>query len=380
VQRLAAAWVLVAASVLAGCAQTDVPDAPTGEAGFALRELPASFAQPVFVTHAGDGSGALYVVQQGGSVVRLAREGSTPTPYIDLGDRVTAGGERGLLGLAFHPRFEGNRRLFVDYTDLDGDTVVSELRDEGGRVEPSSERVLLRVEQPFSNHNGGMLAFGPDGMLHVGLGDGGSANDPGNRAQSLDSLLGKILRIDVDSAPAPIPYSIPPDNPFATRTQGAEVWDYGLRNPWRFSFDRETGDLWIGDVGQAAYEEIDFEPASSPGGVNYGWSRFEGRHLKVADRDAPGAVSPVTEYDHDGGRCSVTGGYVYRGSAIPGLRGTYLFADYCSGTVWALRPADGFAVAQVMDTDHNVSSFGEDEAGELYVVDHGGRVLKVVPP
>jgi glucose/arabinose dehydrogenase len=226
-----------------------------------------------------------------------------------------------------------------------------------------------------------MLAFGPDGKLYVGMGDGGSANDPGDRAQSLDSLLGKILRIDVDSAPSSAPYTIPPDNPYATRTQGAEVWDLGLRNPWRFSFDRATGDLWIGDVGQDHYEEVDLEPAGSRGGVNYGWSRYEGRHVAVADRDAPGAVAPVAEYDHDGGHCSIAGGYVYRGPAVPSLNGAYLFADYCSGSVWTLRP-DGhgaFAMAQVLDTLHNVSSFGEDADGELYVVDHSGLVLKVVP-
>jgi glucose/arabinose dehydrogenase len=370
---------LLSTALLAGCAREDVPDPPAVEPSFTLRALEAQFDQPVFLGHAGDGSGALYVVEQAGVVQRLDRDGRQKSAYLDIRDRVLDGGERGLLGLAFHPRFEDNGRLFVHYTDNSGDTVIAEFRDSDGRVAASSERVLLRVDQPYANHNGGMIAFGPDGTLFVALGDGGSANDPGDRAQSLDSLLGKILRIDVDSAPAPIPYAIPPDNPFARRTAGAEIWAYGLRNPWRFSFDRQTGDLWIADVGQSDYEEVDHEPADSPGGVNYGWSRYEGRHIKNADRDAPGAVGPVAEYDHDGGHCSVTGGYVYRGSAIPSLRGHYLLGDYCSGVLWTVQPSRGHALAQLMDTGHNVSSFGEDEAGELYVVDHGGRVLKVVP-
>ncbi|HJQ92750.1 MAG TPA: PQQ-dependent sugar dehydrogenase, partial [Candidatus Thermoplasmatota archaeon] len=239
------------------------------------------------------------------------------------------------------------------------------------------------VDDPYANHNGGMLAFGPDGFLYIALGDGGSANDPQNRAQSLDTLLGKILRVDVD-APTSLTaaYGIPSDNPFASRDRGKEIWAYGLRNPWRFSFDRQTGDLWIGDVGQADYEEVDFQPATSAGGENYGWSRFEGKHLKDADREAPGAVAPVAEYDHDGppSHCSVTGGYVYRGSAVAGLQGTYVLGDYCSGVVWTLKAdgSQGYELTQVLDTPHLISSFGEDEAGELYVVDHGGSVLKVV--
>ncbi len=193
--------------------------------------------------------------------------------------------------------------------------------------------------------------------------------------------MGKLLRIDVDSPATLIaPYGIPADNPFASRERGKEIWAYGLRNPWRFSFDRQTGDLWIGDVGQDAYEEIDFEPATSEGGVNYGWSRYEGDHLHDADREAPGAVPPVAEYDQDGGHCAITGGYVYRGSAIPGLQGTYVVGDYCTGVVWTLEAdgSDGYNLTRVLDTPHNISSFGEDEAGELYVVDHGGSVLKLV--
>ena len=375
-----AAWVplLLVPLSLAGCAE-DVPDPPLGDGGFRLQEVAGSFQQPVFVTHAGDGSGRLFVAEQGG-VVKVLDGGAWRT-FLDLGDRVTAGGERGLLGVAFHPEYGANGRFFVHYSGDGGDTVVSEFRRATATsADAGSERVLLKVDQPYANHNGGMLAFGPDGMLYIALGDGGSANDPQNRAQNLDSLLGKILRIDVDGATILAPYGIPADNPFAGRQLGREVWAYGLRNPWRFSFDRETGDLWIGDVGQADYEEIDRQPATSRGGENYGWSRFEGTHLKDADREAPGAVMPVAEYDHDGGHCSVSGGYVYRGSAIDGLQGTYILGDYCTGVLWTLDAdgSPGYALTRVMDTPHNISSFGEDERGELYLVDYGGKVLKLV--
>lgn len=384
---LAAATLLA----LAGCWDDDVPPAPPAEdEGFQLQPFLTGFAQPVFLTHAGDGSGRLFIVEQAG-VVKLW-DGNTATTYLDLRPASTAapeafevrsGGERGLLGLAFHPGFEENGRLFVHFTAQSGDVTVAEFHadPEGAAADPSSGRVLLSEEhRSFSNHNGGMLAFGPDGYLYAGLGDGGSGGDPNNHAQSLDTLLGKVVRIDVDGPVGTIPYLIPEDNPFASRTRGAEIWAYGLRNPWRFSFDRETGDLWIADVGQQRYEEVNLEPAGFEGGANYGWSRFEGRHVYDSDRSAPGAVAPVAEYDHDGGHCSVTGGYVYRGDAVPGLEGAYVFADYCSGVVWTLREAGGaWDMRRVLDTPHNVSSFGEDEDGELYVVDHGGDVLKVVP-
>jgi glucose/arabinose dehydrogenase len=374
--------------MMAGCA-VDLPDPPQGDGGFRLQDLGQSFAQPIFVGHAGDGSGRLFVAEQRGTV--QVRDDGRWSQFLDLTSKVLAGGERGLLGLAFHPDHKENGRLFVHYTDRQGDTVVSELRHGSGVAQPSSERVLLRVDQPYSNHNGGMIAFGADGMLYIALGDGGSAGDPQDRAQDLDSLLGKLLRIDVDgtcadAAGRPLPYCIPDDNPFADRTRGKEVWAYGLRNPWRFSFDRGSpqgdgrGDLWIADVGQQRYEEVNVERAASNGGVNYGWSRYEGRHVHDADRRAPGAVDPVAEYDHAGRHCSITGGYVYRGSAVAGLQGTYLLADYCSGVVWTMRAdgRDGYALTEVLDTQHRISSFGEDESGELYVVDHGGRVLKVV--
>jgi glucose/arabinose dehydrogenase len=369
----------------AGCSE-DVPAAPVGDGGFRLEQVPGSFTQPILVGHAGDGSGALFVAEQGG-VVKVRHDGAWKV-FLDLSAKVKAGGEQGFLGLAFHPDYKDNGRLFVHYTGTDSDTTVAELRRlDATRADAGSERVLLRVDDPYANHNGGMLAFGPDGHLYIALGDGGAANDPQNRAQSLDTLLGKVLRIDVDaSCPGPngpAAYCIPEGNPFATRERGREIWAYGLRNPWRFSFDRETGDLWIGDVGQAHYEEIDLQRAGSPGGKNYGWSRFEGKHLKDADREAPEAVAPVAEYDHDGPpqHCSVTGGYVYRGQAIPSLLGRYVFGDYCSGVLWTLAAdgGQGFAMTQVLDTPHRVSSFGEDEAGELYLADHRGSVLKLVP-
>lgn len=374
------------AALLAGCSE-DVPPAPPADEGIALRPFLTGFSQPVFATHAGDGSGRLFIVEQGGTIkVWGGTTASTATTYlqVDESNRVASGGERGLLGLAFHPDFEENGRLFVYYTATanGGDITLAEYHadPEAQQADASSQRVLLTIEHSdFSNHNGGMLAFGPDGYLYMGTGDGGSGGDPDNNAQNLDSLLGKVLRLDVDSAVAPIPYLIPEDNPFPTRTRGAEIWAYGLRNPWRFSFDRATGDLWIADVGQQRYEEVNREAADSPGGVNYGWSRYEGKHLYDSDRSAPDAVQPVAEYDHDGGHCAVTGGYVYRGDALPSLQGAYLLADYCTGYVWSLRLVDGdWDLRRILDTGHNISSFGEDEDGELYVVDHGGDVLKVV--
>jgi glucose/arabinose dehydrogenase len=376
--------------LLGGCTHPTVPPAPVQEGGFRLETLIEGLDQPTFIDDAGDGSGLLYVLEQRGIV--KAWDGRAASVFLDLTDRVLSGGEQGLLGLAFDPQYAESGRLFVHYTDLHGDTTVSEFhRLDASHADPASERILLHVDQPYPNHNGGMLTFGPDGMLWLGLGDGGAADDPGDRAQEAGSLLGKLLRIDVDGTCAPVTppraYCIPADNPFATRAEDPEEWDLGLRNPWRFSFDRGApdgagaGDLWIGDVGQNTYEEVDHESAGGHGGLDYGWSRYEGNHLHEADRDAPDAVSPVAEYSHaPGGHCSVTGGYVYRGAAIPSLEGAYLFGDYCSGVIWTLRPdgAGGYAMAQVMDTDHNISSFGEDAEGELYVVDHGGQVLKVV--
>jgi glucose/arabinose dehydrogenase len=361
------------------------PQPSTGCGDMPAFSLVASgFGDLTFVTNAGDGSGLLYVVEQGGRISSLSgcQSGPSGTPWLDISDRVGSGGERGLLGLAFHPEFESNGRFFVDYTDLEGNSVISEFSAaSGGTVDSSAERLLLGVDQPFANHNGGMLAFGPDGYLYVGLGDGGSGGDPMGNGQNLGTLLGKILRIDVDSGD---PYGIPTDNPFQPgNDQGArpEIWDWGVRNPWRFSFDRESGGLFIGDVGQNQTEEIDVEPAGD-GGRNYGWNVMEGDHCYTAATcGQDGLTVPVATYSHDDG-CSVTGGYVYRGTRYPSLVGQYFYADLCSGTVWSFDADAALAGEPVTPqvfghVDFAPSSFGEDESGELYIVDHEGSIYSL---
>ena len=339
----------------------------------ALQLVASGLLRPVAVRNAGDGSGRLFIVEQGGRIRVVDRDGLQTDPFLDITSRVRdSGSEQGLLGLAFHPDFASNGRFFVNYTDLGGDTVIAEFarsETDPGRSDPSSESIIMTIEQPYSNHNGGDIAFGPDGYLWIATGDGGGAGDPEGNGQDLDSLLGKLLRIDVERGSA---YTIPPDNPLID-TPGArhEIWAYGLRNPWRFSFDRQTGDLFIGDVGQGSREEIDFEPRSDPGGRNYGWNTMEGsRCYRSETCSTSGLTLPIAEYDHLSG-CSVTGGYVYRGSRYPALRGLYFFADYCRGTLWALARTDseGWIVAVAGGTDGRVSSFGEDEHGELYLTD-----------
>jgi glucose/arabinose dehydrogenase len=345
----------------------------------------SGFGNLTFVTNAGDGSAALYAVEQVGRI-DLVTSGSTQggQTFLDLTDRISSGGERGLLGLAFDPKFASNGRFFVDYTDLQGNTVVSQFtRGADGKVDASPENVLLTVAQPFPNHNGGMLAFGADDDLYIGLGDGGSEGDPNGNGQNLDTLLAKILRIDVSSGTA---YTIPADNPFASGQAAGgpakpEIWDYGVRNPWRFSFDRQTGALFIGDVGQDAYEEVDVEQPGS-GRHDYGWSVMEGLHCYGATTcNQTGMTLPVVEYPHSLG-CAVTGGYVYRGSAYPSLVGSYVFGDYCSGRLFAFNADDALAgrpvtAVQVGQVPFSISSFGEDEAGELYVVDLAGAIYRL---
>ena len=343
-----------------------------------LSRFIGGLSSPLFVAHAGDGSGLVYVVQQGGSIVAVDGSGRNRGTFLDISSRVSCCGERGLLGLAFHPSFESNRRFFVDYTDRNGDTVIAELKATSStRADADSHRMLLRIEQPYANHNGGMLAFGPDGYLYIGMGDGGSGGDPHNNGQSLDTLLGKILRIDVDRGS---PYSSPSSNPFVGRSGARrEIWDYGLRNPWRFSFDRATDALFIGDVGQQEYEEINLEPKAS-GGRNYGWRPMEGRHCFTSGCSRSGKVIPIAEYTHAQG-CSITGGYVYRGSKYPSLNGAFFYGDYCSGRIWALDAAAALRetsrVRMILDTEMAISSFGEDESGELYVCDLGGAVYRL---
>lgn len=356
----------------------------TGPDRLAAQLVVGGLVDPTGVTNAGDGSGRLFVVQRRGQVRVVSPDGTLrSSPFVDLSGRILAGGEQGLLGLAFHPGFAGNGRLFVDYTRAgDGATVISELTASGDRssASPASERILLTIPQPYSNHNGGQLAFGPDGYLYIGMGDGGSSGDPQGNGQNRQALLGKILRINVDGTPASgKAYGIPNSNPYAAGgvSRGAglpEIWAYGLRNPWRFSFDRGTGDLYIGDVGQNAWEEIDRQPAGSRGGENYGWSAFEGTHCYSACSGVS-YVPPIVEYSHSLG-CSVTGGYVYRGTAQPALKGYYLFSDYCSGTLWTVPAGSGSkTIKTVASTGLNVTSFGESEAGEIYLVDLGGGGL-----
>jgi glucose/arabinose dehydrogenase len=335
----------------------------------------AQLQQPVAMAVRPGERTTLYLAEQVGRV-RAVRDGQLdPTPVVDLSAKVTAGGEQGLLGLAFSP---DGRFLYVAYTDRDGNHQVSELTMRGQRADPASERSLLHFDDPFPNHNGGQLAFGPDKRLYIAFGDGGSGGDPFGNGQSLGTLFGKILRIDPRPAGGR-PYQIPDGNPFAGR-DGArpEIWDYGLRNPWRFSFDAATGDLWIGDVGQNAYEEVDHEPAGT-GGRNYGWNRREGLHAYGGGERPDGAVDPVIEYAHSGGGCTVIGGFVYRGQKIKGLRGAYLYGDYCAGWVRAARVAGG-KVAEQRDLGLNVpslSSFGADAAGELYALALGGDVYRI---
>jgi len=337
---------------------------------------------PLYLTHAGDGSGQLFVVEQPGTIRVIVQGILQDKPFLDIKNRVLPGGERGLLGMAFHPTHRKNGRFFVNYTRRDdGATVVAEYRRQGQGLQASSEeRTLMVVPQPYANHNGGMVAFGPDGFLYIGRGDGGSRGDPQNRAQNPAELLGKILRIDVDGAS---PYAVPSDNPFARAGGRPEIYALGVRNPWRFSFDRETGALWLADVGQNKWEEIDLVTR----GGNFGWRIMEGRHCFLPEKDCPveGLIMPIFEYGHDQGRCSITGGYVYRGRNLPALQGSYLFGDYCSGELFAVPVGSGVAAGSeprvLRKSGMRISSFGEDEAGEVYVVDHRGSLYRLgLPP
>ena len=344
------------------------------------------FDQPVFVTSAGDGSGRLFVVEQAGRIRVIDGGQVSSTPFLDITDRVTYGGERGLLGLAFPPGFGATRPLvYVHYSGKDGATTISEFRLDAHdvtRLDPASERVLLTEPQPYPNHNGGWIGFDADGMLLIALGDGGSGGDPENRASNLKVVLGKMLRIDVLGAAEGQAYAIPADNPFVTTDLARpEILHFGLRNPFRDSIDPLTGDLWIGDVGQGDWEEVDVARAGVRG-LDFGWHRWEGRHCfnPRTGCDPAGVTMPVTEYGHGAG-CSVIGGVVYRGAAISGLRGAYLFSDYCSGTLWAIDSTDQGAQqpAVLHETGASVSSIGTGEDGEVYLTDlAGGRVLRLV--
>ena len=348
--------------------------------------IASGLTSPVDVTAADDGSGRIFVVEQAGRI-RLVRDGQLRTePFLDIQERIASGGERGLLGLAFHPDFPADPRLFVDYTDRNGDTVVSEFRLDGSdpaRADPASERILIQIDQPFPNHNGGGVAFGSDGMLYVSTGDGGSGGDPQGNGRRLDTLLAKILRIDVDGAPdANRRYRVPADNPFLDVAHARpEIWLTGLRNPWRMRFDQATGDLWIGDVGQGAWEEIDVAPAGQ-GGLDFGWNVMEGAHCyEPSDGcDETGLVLPVAEYDHSMG-CAVIGGPVVRDAGQPLLDGGYLFSDACSGRLWLLDAAAATAEREpviVLESGRSISSIALDEDGTVLATDLGGGQLLAI--
>jgi len=376
---LIVAVALVAAPVEAGEPPADLE----------LQLVASGFISPVAVRNAGDGTGRLFVVEKAGRIFVIDGGVVLPVPFLDITDRVdSTGNEQGLLGLAFHPQYASNGVFFVDYTyDPPGpgldQTRIARFEVSAGdpnQADPASEAVVLAIDQDFNNHNGGDIHFGPDGYLYIGMGDGGGARDPNHHAQDLGVLLGKMLRIDIDAG-GPGDYGIPPGNPFVgDPTAADEIWAYGLRNPWRFSFDRNTGDLFIGDVGQNLWEEIDFQPAASSGGENYGWSCMEGdEFVGFNPCDGNPLTGPILTYPH-GAECSVTGGFRYRGT-IAGFQGNYVFGDYCSGRIWFASPSGGLWTAQEWaDTTYNISSFGEDERGDLYVVDLNGSVYRFTSP
>jgi uncharacterized protein (TIGR03437 family) len=346
-----------------------------------LNRIASGLNAPTDIQAAGDGSGRLFFVQQNG-IIRVFRNGAlVPTPFLDIQSKTRGGGERGLLGLAFPPDYASKGHFYVNYTDLQGDTVIARYRVTGNpdAADPSSETIVLRVDQPFPNHNGGQLRFGSrDGYLYIGLGDGGSGGDPQRNAQNRRARLGKMLRIDVESDLTQI--RIPPDNPFVNDPGTLpEIWALGLRNPWRYSFDQATGDLWIADVGQNRAEEVNFQPASSRGGENYGWNLMEGLQCLSPGCNASQFTLPVLEYSRDEG-CSVSGGHVYRGSRWTNLMGVYLYSDYCSGRIWGVRrEADRWVSTLLLNSGKSVSTFGEAEDGEIYLADiSSGEIFHVV--
>jgi glucose/arabinose dehydrogenase len=384
------------AATAPGAIATDLGAASSGQAAAAgfdatavslsLSKVAGGLSSPVFVTNAGDASGRLFIVEQGGKIKILQGGVVLATPFLDIHTKISKSGERGLLGLAFHPDYAVNGKFYVYYTDTKGRIAIAVYHRSTGdpnRASPTGS-VLLRISKPFANHNGGTLAFGPDGYLYLGTGDGGGAGDPGNRAQDLGSLLGKILRIDVGGRTPARPYLIPKTNPYVGKAGLDQIWARGVRNPWRFSFDSLTGDLWIGDVGQDRYEEIDRSTAASGGGraKNYGWRVVEGNscYRPAIGCSKAGKKIPLAVYGHSKG-CSVTGGYVYRGTEYPALVGTYLFADFCSGRIWSVAAAGAARQTphQLLDSTLMISSFGQAEDGGLYVTDlRNGGVWKIV--
>ena len=365
------------------CGSQSEPGMPVAS-GARLELVVSGLSSPLYLTSPPGDTSRLFVVEQTGAI-RIIKDGNLlSAPFLDVSGKITAGGEQGLLGLAFDPDFASNGSFVVHYTDQAGDTRVVryQVSSNPDLADPASGQIILGADQPYDNHNGGQILFGPDGFLYLGLGDGGSANDPEGRGQNLGDLLGSILRIDLHGA---TPYVVPADNPFVGQAGAQpEIWSYGLRNPWRFSFDRATGDLYIADVGQNQYEEVDIAPSAAGGGrgVNYGWNIMEGAHcLNGSSCNTSGLTLPNFEYNHGQG-CSITGGYVYRGSAIPSLQGLYFFGDFCQGWVRSFRYQAG-AVSELTDwptlrPGGSITSFGEDAAGELYVMTQEGSLFKVV--
>ncbi|MXV92403.1 MAG: PQQ-dependent sugar dehydrogenase [Chloroflexi bacterium] len=362
-------------------------DTPPDPAAIQLRAVATGFHRPIYATHAGDGSGRFFVLEQSGKIWILEDGARTTVPFLDVSALISPSAlsqrysEQGLLGLAFHPEYASNGTFFIYYTDHGGGTVVARYQvmpQQPYLADPGSGQILFSLNQPYANHNGGHIDFGPDGYLYIALGDGGSANDPLGAGQNRGMLLGTLLRLDVDSA---FPYAIPADNPFVDDAAARdEIWAYGLRNVWRFSFDRATGDIYLADVGQNQWEEVNFQPAESRGGENYGWNVYEANTI-FAGGSAPNHVAPFFAYRHALG-CSVTGGYVYRGSAIPELQAAYLFGDYCTGRIWAAWRDSSLTwqTVELMKTNMAISSFGEDETGEVYVIDYVGAVYRFEPP
>ena len=345
---------------------------------FALKQIASGLPMPTSITHANDSR--IFVTLQRGQIVIYDGTGILPTPFLDIQSLVTCCNERGLLSVAFHPQYASNGLFFIYYVDRTTDVVIAKYKvsaTDPNRADSASAQILLTIRhRDYGNHNGGQLQFGPDGFLYAGTGDGGGGGDPLGNGQNLNARLGKILRIDVDSAS---PYAIPPSNPFANRTDALpEIWAYGVRNPWRFSFDRQTGDLWIADVGQDAWEEIDLQPATSIGGENYGWNKSEGKHCYPQGSSCNLSLytMPILEYDHNGSKCSLTGGYRYRGGRFPRLQGLYIYGDYCTGTISAaMQQSTGWTTQPLIATRFPISTFGEDANGEIYVANYGAGVI-----
>jgi glucose/arabinose dehydrogenase len=382
------AWIVLplgAGGMVGSCGSEALPTLPSG-AGVRLEEVATGLSFPLYLTAPPQDLTRLFIVERTGAI-RIVKDGTLlTTPFLDLSGQVSLDGEQGLLGLAFYPDYATSGRFLVHYTDPAGDTRLSifQVSANPDVADGTSEQVILTADQPFSNHNGGQIAFGPDEFLYLGLGDGGGANDPQGRGQDRSDLLGSILRVDVSSGTS---YTVPPDNPFVGQQPAVrpEIWSYGLRNPWRFSFDRVAGDLYIADVGQSSLEEIDVAAASAGGGrgANYGWSIIEGEQCVGGGQcDRTGLTLPTFQYSHEDG-CSIIGGYVYRGSALPDLQGTYFFGDYCGGWVHSLRYSSGTATDvtdwPALHAAGSLTSFGEDAVGELYVLESSGRISKIVP-